>query len=179
MCVNTDLSHMYIFQGALYLIQDPHELAFIIALELGHVLASHGKEADDQKFLEWCCGIPYLPAGLCGAGCSVLMMVSSEPLLIVGPFLLLPLSVGYWLRQKTKRTQVEEADINGLLLTTEAGFDPRAAGRTFDKMKRERLRLIEELKKKGNLVSDGSLPSWLQTHPKVSWSLSPCHDFRL
>lgn len=157
------------------LINDEHELAFILSHELAHVLAGHAKEEHSREFLEYGYGAPYLPVGLCAVACVVVgFVVEAVPLVLGGTLLMLPYGAAYALRMERSRAREEEADLIGLFLTTEAGFDPEAAARSFatlarfeDEIKEHRRRINAELMKEGKRLAPEE-PDWLQTHPMVS-----------
>lgn len=153
------------------------DLAVILAHELAHVIANHDDERYSRKRLEFFYGIPYTPAGIVGglSACAATFILSFE--LLAGALLLVvPLGVGEAMKLSAYRKQEKEADAIGLLLMTEAGYDPYAAKRVWASMKAEedqdfataeaRAKKIREETGRYTIVQ--KIPEHKQTHPLVS-----------
>lgn len=117
-------------------IKSDHDLAVVLAHELAHVIAKHSDERHNRKTLESYYGIPYAPAGIIGAVSFFAGMVALESG-IVGCILLTPVVIGQAMNLSASRKQEKEADVIGLLLMTEAGYNPYAARRVWASIKAE------------------------------------------
>ncbi len=130
-----------VYTGLLPYTQTEDGLAFVVAHEIGHVIARHGGERMSQQLL-----LQYGQAGLNAAlqgSASASTLETVNTVYGVGSALgvLLPYS----------RAHEYEADEIGLMLMAKAGYDPRQAPNFFRKMLAER---------KG-----GKTPMFLSTHP--------------
>lgn len=129
--------HIGVFTGLLDVAKNQHQLAAVVAHEVGHVIAEHGGERISQALVT--------QGGLTAAG-ALMKDSQSKPLILaamgagaqVG--VLLPYS----------RKQESEADIIGLRLMAKAGFDPQQS---------------VELWKNMAAHSKGAPPQFLSTHP--------------
>ena len=110
------------------------DLAVVLAHELAHVIASHEGERRSRQVLELLYGIPYAPVGFVG---TLSIFVATAPGMAVGALLMVPFIVGKLMHFSAHRNQEREADIIGLLLMTEAGYNPYAARRFHASMKAE------------------------------------------
>lgn len=128
-----------VYEGMLAVAENQHQLAAVIAHEVGHVIAGHANERLSASTLT---DVGLQVASIIAGGPSVQRDRAFAALglgLQVG--VLLPFS----------RTQEEEADLVGLDLMAEAGFDPRAAVALWQNMARR---------------PDGRPPpEFLSTHP--------------
>ncbi|MDN3554546.1 M48 family metallopeptidase [Halomonas maura] len=129
--------------GLLQVAQTPDQLAAVIGHEVGHVLADHGNERLTQQL-----GIQavLLVVGLFSEG-----EVGQEPLLQA-----LGIGARLGIALPFSRTHEEEADLMGLEIMAEAGFDPRQS-----------VTLWRNMAKAGG----GQPPEFLSTHP--------AHDSRI
>lgn len=129
-----------VYMGMVRFADDADQLATVIAHEVGHVIAQHGNERLSQQL-----GVQ---SGL--AVLNILTEDTPEARLAMAALgvgaqvgILLPFS----------RTQEREADLIGLRLMSEAGFDPEAAVALWRDMAQER--------------GEGP-PQFLSTHPTPS-----------
>jgi len=128
---------MGVYSGMLKVAENQNQLAAVLGHEVGHVLAQHGNERMSQQQLT-------SAALAAAAGSGYLDPVSMQALGLgaqVG--ILLPYS----------RTHESEADVIGLDLMAEAGFDPRQS-----------VQLWKNMEKAGG----GAPPEFMSTHPASS-----------
>ncbi len=129
--------HIGVFTGLLNVAKNEHQLAAVMAHEVGHVIAEHGGERVSQALLA--------QGGLSAAG-AVLQDSKSRPLVLgalgVGTQLGVLMPYG--------RKQESEADIIGLRLMAKAGFEPLQS---------------VELWKNMAAANPGGPPQFLSTHP--------------
>lgn len=123
--------------GLLRVAQTPAQLAAVLGHEVGHVLADHGNERLTQQL-----GIKavLLLAGLFGEG-----EVAREPLLQA-----LGIGARLGITLPFSRAHEEEADLMGLSIMAEAGFDPRQSVALWRNMA---------------AAGSGQPPEFLSTHP--------------
>jgi predicted Zn-dependent protease len=114
-------------------------LAAVMAHEVAHVLARHGAERMSQGLLTRM-GAAAIHAGMAGSDPAVVQGVLTAYGLGASVGVLLPYS----------RLQESEADRIGLILTAQAGYDPREALHFWERMAREDRRRP---------------PEFLSTHP--------------
>jgi predicted Zn-dependent protease len=128
---------MGVYTGMLKVAENQDQLAAVLGHEVGHVLAQHGNERISQQQLT--------NVALAAAAGSGYLDAASMQALGLGAQIgiLLPYS----------RTHESEADVIGLDLMSEAGFDPR-----------ESVQLWKNMQK----ASDGAPPEFLSTHPSSS-----------
>ncbi len=126
--------HTGLFKAA----QNQHQLAAVLGHEVGHVLARHGNERVSQNL-----------AAQTGLQITAAMLGGSEA---KRQTVLAALGVGaqVGILLPFNRTHESEADLIGLKLMSEAGFDPR-----------ESIRLWENMGKLGG----SKPPEFLSTHP--------------
>lgn len=127
-----------VYQGLLSVADNPHQLATVIAHEVAHVLARHGNERISTQFAA-------------SAGLELLSALAGEPTATKHMlFGLLGLGTQVGVLLPFSRTQESEADLLGLTLMAEAGFDPR-----------------ESVELWRNMIAEGgdSPPEFLSTHP--------------
>ncbi|MFQ5417400.1 MAG: M48 family metallopeptidase [Myxococcota bacterium] len=124
--------------GLLKVARDPSELATVIGHEVAHVLAQHGNERASTAFATQK-GLELIESlsGPASPGRSQLLAV-----LGLGAQVGITLPFG--------RTQEREADLMGLDLMADAGFDPRASVALWQNMAR---------------AGGGAPPEFLSTHP--------------
>ncbi len=127
-----------VHSGILEVAQTPGQLAAILGHEIAHVLASHGNERMSQ--------ILAAQAGLLAASA---MTDSSTP---GGRATLAALGLGaqFGVLLPFSRTHESEADLMGLDLMAEAGFDPDQAVALWHNMA---------------AASEGQPPEWMSSHP--------------
>lgn len=125
---------MGVYTGMLKIAENQDQLAAVLGHEVGHVLAQHGNERMSQQQLT--------NVALAAAASSGYVDTVSMQALGLGAQIgiLLPYS----------RTHESEADVIGLDLMAEAGFDPR-----------ESVQLWKNMAKAGG----GAPPEFLSTHP--------------
>jgi predicted Zn-dependent protease len=128
---------MGVYTGMLKIAENQDQLAAVLGHEVGHVLAQHGNERISQQQLT--------DVALAAAAGSGYLDTASMQALGLGAQIgiLLPYS----------RTHESEADVIGLDLMSEAGFDPR-----------ESVQLWKKMQKAGG----GAPPEFLSTHPASS-----------
>ncbi len=125
---------MGVYTGMLKVAENQDQLASVLGHEVGHVIAQHGNERMSQQQLT--------NVALAAAAGSGYLDAASMQALGLGAQIgiLLPYS----------RAHESEADVIGLDLMAEAGFDPR-----------ESVQLWKNMEKSG----DGAPPEFLSTHP--------------
>jgi predicted Zn-dependent protease len=128
---------MGVYTGMLEVAENQDQLAAVLGHEVGHVLAQHGNERMSQQQLT--------NVALAAAAGSGYLDAASMQALGLGAQvgILLPYS----------RTHESEADVIGLDLMAQAGFDPR-----------ESVQLWKNMQKAGG----GAPPEFLSTHPASS-----------
>jgi len=129
--------HTGLFKAA----KNQHQLAAVLGHEVGHVLARHGNERVSQNLAAQT-GLQ-ITAAMLGGSESKRQAVMAALGVGTQVGILLPFS----------RTHESEADLIGLKLMAEAGFDPR-----------ESIKLWENMGKLGG----GKPPEFLSTHPSGS-----------
>ena len=132
-----------VYEGLLKYAVNQHQVAAVMGHELAHVTAQHGNErVSDQLAAQ---------AGLTIAAIALGTSTTSEDnkaLILAG----LGLGVQYGVILPFSRTHESEADLIGVELMAESGFDPR-----------ESVKLWENMAKAG-----GQAPEFLSTHPSSS-----------
>ena len=128
---------MGVYTGMLEVAENQDQLAAVLGHEVGHVIAQHGNERMSQQQLT--------NVALAAAAGSGYLDTASMQALGLGAQIgiLLPYS----------RTHESEADVIGLDLMSQAGFDPR-----------ESVQLWKNMQKAGG----GAPPEFLSTHPASS-----------
>lgn len=101
---------MGVYTGLLKVAVNQHQLAAVMAHEVGHVLARHSNERASQATIR---GIGRAVAQVAGVSDTTLEVID--------------LSTQYGLFLPFNRTQESEADRIGIILMAEAGFDPQEA----------------------------------------------------
>lgn len=130
--------YMGINTGMLDIADDPHQLASVIGHEIGHVLASHANERASTKTATQL-GLDVL------SSVSGLQTPEGKQLMSV-----LGMGAEYGIILPFSRRHESEADLIGIELMAQAGFDPRGSVRLWQNMAR---------------ASGGGPPAWLSTHP--------------
>jgi len=132
-----------VYEGLLKYAVNQHQVAAVMGHELAHVTAQHGNErVSDQLAAQ---------AGLTIAAIALGTSATSDDnkaLILAG----LGLGVQYGVILPFSRTHESEADLIGVELMAESGFDPR-----------ESVKLWENMAKAG-----GQAPEFLSTHPSSS-----------
>ena len=132
-----------VYEGLLKYAVNQHQVAAVMGHELAHVVAQHGNErVSDQLAAQ---------AGLAIAASALGTSSTSDDnkaLVLAG----LGLGVQYGVILPFSRTHESEADLIGVELMAESGFDPR-----------ESVKLWENMAKAG-----GQAPEFLSTHPSSS-----------
>lgn len=128
------------------------EIATAISHEVAHVLAHHGQASASGQLLGALAMSPALPFVLGG-------LLFEELLLIAAP----PIAIGVLILLALSREREAEADKIGMLLMTEAGFEPSATVTFWEKTgKLEQEMLIGKGEKQ--------MAEYQSTHPHVSFS---------
>jgi predicted Zn-dependent protease len=129
-----------VYEGLLKYAMNQHQLAAVIGHELAHVVAQHGNERVSEQL-----------AAQAGISIAAIALGSSQTsdgnkqLILAG----LGLGVQYGVILPFSRTHESEADLIGLDLMAESGFNPT-----------ESVKLWENMSKAG-----GGAPEFLSTHP--------------
>ncbi|KAL8742141.1 MAG: hypothetical protein Q9184_008299 [Pyrenodesmia sp. 2 TL-2023] len=123
-----------VFTGLLTVAETDDEIAAVLSHEVAHVLAQHAMANESGELLVYLATAPALPFAGAGLVIGELGMIAAPPL-ILGTVILLALT----------RKREAEADKIGMLLMTEAGFDPSAAVSFWDKM----VQMEKSMKEKG------------------------------
>ncbi|MHB0776244.1 M48 family metallopeptidase [Halomonas sp. WWR20] len=124
--------------GLLDVAQNQDQLAAVIGHEVAHVLADHANErVSTQTATQTGLSVLQAAAGLQGQGGEQLMA-------------LLGAGAQYGVILPFSRKQESEADLLGLDLMAQAGFDPRASLALWENMSAD---------------SQGEPPVWMSTHP--------------
>ncbi len=123
-----------VYQGLLEVANTQDELAAVIGHEVAHVLAEHSNERLSNEYLVG----------------TVVDMVAGRTGISPGVYAALGLGVQVGILLPYGRTQEEEADLVGLDLMAQAGFDPAAAVTLWQKMAQREKR---------------QPPEFLSTHP--------------
>lgn len=129
-----------VYTGLLKVAEGPDQLAAVIGHEIGHVLAEHSNARMSAKYAT-SAGMQLLAAFLGGGGSGA----SSQQIMAM-----LGLGAQVGLLLPYTRGQESEADIIGLKLMAEAGFDPRASVALWQNMRS---------------AGGGAPPELLSTHP--------------
>lgn len=124
---------MGVFNGLLDVAVNQHQLAAVVAHEIAHVISNHSNERASQSALR---SVGVAAAQVLGASNATLQAIDLGAQL----GLLLPFS----------RTQESEADVVGLMLMAEAGFDPRQSIALWENME---------------AVGGSRPPEFMSTHP--------------
>ena len=128
-----------VYQGLLKAARNQHQLATVIGHEVAHVLAEHGNERLSTSYAA--------EAGLQLVGGLIGDPGSSQSRTVMA---LLGLGTQVGVLLPFSRTQEAEADLLGLDLMADAGFDPGASIELWQNMAAE---------------SKGTPPEFLSTHP--------------
>lgn len=125
------------------------ELAAVFSHEIAHVLAQHPAPKASSSLVAFIAGIPAL-SFVVGAMFSFELAVLAAPPVVVGSMIMLALNRG----------REAEADEMGMLLLTEAGFDPAAIVSSWRK-----ITTLEEKIRKARGVKQEAV--YKSTHPHV------------
>ncbi|PMR74387.1 M48 family metallopeptidase [Billgrantia endophytica] len=129
--------YMGVNTGLLQVAENQDQLAAVVGHEIGHVLANHANErVSTQTSTQLALSVLSSAAGMRGPGGEQLMGA-------------LGLGAQYGILLPFSRRHESEADVIGLQLMADAGFDPRAS-----------LALWENMSANG-----GQPPAWMSTHP--------------
>lgn len=130
--------HIGVNTGLLDIAENQDQLATVIGHEIAHVLARHANErVSTQSLTSAGLSLTQALAGLEGAGGDQIMG-------------LLGMGAEYGVLKPFSRSHESEADLIGLDLMAEAGFDPRASVKLWANM---------------NASGGGQPPVWMSTHP--------------
>ncbi|SFU68871.1 M48 family metallopeptidase [Halomonas korlensis] len=130
--------YMGVNTGLLEVAENQDQLAAVVAHEIAHVLARHANErVSTETATKMGLSVLSSASGLQGAGGQQLMGA-------------LGLGAQYGILLPFSRSHESEADVIGLQLMADAGFDPRAS-----------LALWENMSAAGG----GQPPAWMSTHP--------------
>ncbi|QJQ94494.1 MULTISPECIES: M48 family metallopeptidase [Halomonadaceae] len=130
--------YMGVHTGLLNIATDQDQLAAVVGHEIGHVMANHANErVSTQSATQAGLSVLSSVAGLQGAQSEQMMG-------------LLGASAQYGILLPFSRRHESEADVIGLQLMADAGFDPRASITLWQNMQS---------------ASGGQPPAWMSTHP--------------
>lgn len=122
-----------VYNGLLDVAVNQHQLAAVMAHEVGHVIANHSNERASQATIR---NAGIVAARILGASDTAIELVNQGAQLgIFLPF---------------NRTQESEADVIGVMLMAEAGFEPAQSIQLWENM---------------NAVGGARPPEFLSTHP--------------
>jgi predicted Zn-dependent protease len=130
-----------VYSGLLNVAKNQDQLATVIGHEIAHVMAQHGNERLSQSQLAEA-GLQLSNSALSGNQYQGLVMTG------------LGLGVQYGILMPYSRAQESEADIIGLRLMAESGFDPKQS--------------IELWKNMATAAAANHPPEFLSTHPSYS-----------
>ena len=142
--------------------------------EVAHLLANHSQERMHSDAFWSRLLLPWTPVFLIGGaltGLGVFGAFIDEVALLLsipGLVLLSPLVAWQKRRMYEFRVQEDEADYIGLLLMTEAGYEPQAAVEVMDKLDKHVAQLTERLKRQFGHDKVEVKKEWQLTHPHVS-----------
>ena len=129
---------MGVYTGLLRVAENQHQLAAVIGHEIGHVIAEHGNERMSTAYAT-------------GAGLQIVSVLGGERTAQRDRMMgLLGLGAQFGIILPFSRTQEREADIIGLDLMAEAGFNPEESVSLWRNMAR---------------ASGNGPPEFLSTHP--------------
>lgn len=130
--------YMGINTGLLRVARNQDQVAAVVGHEIGHVLARHANErVSTQTSTQLALSVLSSAAGMQGAGGQQLMGA-------------LGLGAQYGIMLPFSRRHETEADVIGVRLMADAGFDPRASLDLWDNMSAE---------------GGARPPAWMSTHP--------------
>ena len=139
-------NHVFVLTGLFKYAHDEDELASVLGHEMAHNIARHAGERVSESFL--LAIVRRLALIINPSGILFTFLIPAEQLLLTLPH---------------NREHEMEADRIGIILASEACYDPNAAKRVFSRMKDE----MEH----GN-QGQVSPPEWLSTHPGYDTRLS-------
>jgi Zn-dependent protease with chaperone function len=120
-------------EAFLNLAKSDDELAHALGHELGHIIAEHGREQRSQLGLLGLQITPWIPIAIPGVTFMLLGAMVSPWILRPGLlFLAIPVAPVLSTFLAQSRTREREADYIGLLLMTDAGYNPAAASSVFE-----------------------------------------------
>ncbi|KAK3672193.1 hypothetical protein LTR78_007946 [Recurvomyces mirabilis] len=169
--LTTPTGQVFITRSMLNLTTTDSELAAVLAHEIAHNIAEHGREQINNRILRAKMLSPLRPLFMIGGAFiavgALATFVAGEAVVIAVPGMILmaPLSIGEHLLLYKSRVAETEADYIGLLLMTQAGFEPKAAvdmqvkiGELEEKLQKMNR---EARNRKGEVVRN----EWESTHP--------------
>lgn len=137
--------YMGVNTGLLEIADNQDQLAAVVAHEIAHVLARHANErVSTETATKMGMSVLSSASGLQGAGGQQLMGA-------------LGLGAQYGILLPFSRSHESEADVVGLQLMADAGFDPRASLALWENM---------------SAASGGQPPAWMSTHPSHGQRMS-------
>ena len=150
--VDESSGRILVFSGLFtHALRTDDEVAALLAHELGHVLANHERESKSAIAITSPISLSFLLIHFIAETVGFGRFLSSLNILSF-------ISVVMY----SRRRQEKEADYIGMLLMTDAGFDPSAATTFHRKMQYTQDRALIA----GPTMQQA--PQWLSTHPSVS-----------
>lgn len=111
-----------IYTGIIKVAETPDQLAAVVGHEIGHVMAKHGNERVSQAFA--------VNGGLLAAGLALKNKNKNYALILAG----VGVGAQFGILLPFSRAHESEADIIGLDLMAQAGFDPRESVKLWQNM---------------------------------------------
>lgn len=174
-------------EGFISLAKSNDEIAFVLAHELGHILAEHPKETLNHISLLAMEMLPWIPFVLPGLFLAIPGIFARSPWLMAPGLLMFGLPFAPVMKAFTHESRLRErdADFIGMLLMADAGFDPAAARTIFEVLMsyedQKKQKLLAVLVKtfgqkdgESRKKSLNTLGAMLNTHPPVSPSPVLC-----
>lgn len=148
--------HVFVNTGLIELMQDEDEIAAVVAHELAHVSERHiAQNIEQSKKLSLVTLAGVLAGAMLGAGGSELGQALSMGSLAGGQTAAL----------KFSRDDEREADRIGLSFLTQAGYQPEAMMRTFQRM-------LQQMRMSGH----NTPPAYMLTHPGLNERIGSVQD---
>ncbi|KAL8928981.1 MAG: hypothetical protein Q9208_001424 [Pyrenodesmia sp. 3 TL-2023] len=136
-----------VYTGLFAAAETDDEIAAVLSHEVAHVLAQHAMADRSETLLGSLATLPVQPFALAATLIAELWLIAAPPRIL-----------GAMILRARSREREAEADKIGMLLMTEAGFDPSAAVSFWDKMVRLEQKLMKEKGVK-------QLAEYQSTHP--------------
>ncbi|KAL3822418.1 hypothetical protein ACHAXA_007425 [Cyclostephanos tholiformis] len=142
-------NHVYVLTGLFRYVRDEDDLASILGHEMAHNLARHAGERMSSSVLS--AMARRLSLIIDPSGMLLALLLPAEALLYTLPH---------------SREHEMEADRIGIMLSSEACYDPRAASRVFARMRED------DGRGGGSAAAAAAAAEWISTHPGYESRLS-------